>query len=316
MAKLDNDLKLAHDLIQDKDVYVKYFSQFYRMWAFATINMKAYLEPFDLENKTAATIQGSSDHVFELFLKKPKKIIGVDTSPLTEYYYYLKNAAFAVLPTPEEYLKFFRWYEYPDFTYRNNNNAFDKDVFKDISKYLTGDYKVFWDELFDNYDPIKIRTMLFHNTDEHCSKTLCNALNYLSEENYQYIRQNREKINFEFMNTDIRDLANELKENIDFLTLSNIIIYAHQMFPLFTLEHFRMLVERIATKLNDGGNIVVGYLYDIENEIDVRLVYKAKYRDPVFKEPDYTYHYFDRMNGLAHRNETKCHDATLVYTKK
>ncbi|MCH5167584.1 MAG: DUF3419 family protein [Erysipelotrichales bacterium] len=316
MTKLERDLKLAHDLIEDKAERTPYYYHFYRMWAMATLNIKAYLEPFDLEDKTVATIQGSSDHVFELALKKPKKIIGVDTNPLTEYYYFLKDAAFAVLLTPEEFLKFFRWYEYPDFTYNNNKHAFDKNIYQEISKYLTHDYKTFWNDLFDNYDPIKIRTKLFNETDEYSSKALCEALNYLSEENYEYIRQNRDKIDFSFLNADIRVLADELPEDIDFITLSNVILYANKMFPLYPLEYFKEVVKKIATRLKDDGVIVVGYLYDIENELDARLIYKAKYRDQVFIPPEYSYHTFERMNGLAHNNKSNYHDATLIYTKK
>lgn len=83
MTKLEQDLELAHALIENREKFDEYYWQFYRMWPFTTINMKEYLGPFDLENKKCVTIQGSSDHIFELFLKRPHKIIGVDTNPLT-----------------------------------------------------------------------------------------------------------------------------------------------------------------------------------------------------------------------------------------
>ena len=315
MTKLEQDLELAHALIEEKEKYVEYYSQFYRIWSFTTINMRGYLDPFDLENKKCVTIQGSSDHVFEIFLKRPSKIIGVDTNPLTGHYGYLKLAAFAVLASPEEFLHFFRWYDYPKFC-KNNYNAFDKDMFQDIAKHLNGDSKLFWEDLFRSYEPIQIRTKLFNAVDEENNRALYKALSYLSRENYEYIRNNRDKLNFSFMNTDIRTLADELPENQDFMTLSNLIIYAHTMYPNNPLQGFKELIEKLAQKLNTNGHIVAGYLYDIEDEEDVRDVYKKAARDSVFKEPEYSYNYFERMHDLHCNQESESHDASLVYTKK
>lgn len=71
MTKLEQDLLLGHSLIDDKNKIREYYSLFEKMWPFTTINMKQCLEPFNLENKKCITIQGSSDHIFELFLKHP-----------------------------------------------------------------------------------------------------------------------------------------------------------------------------------------------------------------------------------------------------
>ena len=313
MSKLENDLKLAHDLIEDKEKYREYYWQFYRMWPFTTINMKEELHPFDLKEKKCVMIQGSSDHVFEMALKKPKQIIGVDTNPLTEYYCYLKLAAFAALATPEEFLKFFRWYDYPE-TYRKNKEAFDKDIFKDISRHLMGDGKLFWEDLFSTYDPILIRKMLFSN-DEEENDILYGALNYLSKDNYEYLRKNWSIINFKFLNSDIRTINQELEDDIDFIDLSNLIIYEYDMFPDNRLSGYKKLIERLADKLKSGGQIMAGYLYDIENEEDGRQVYNSRLRDSVFTGPEYSYNYITKIQDLAgYKSEN--HDACLIYTKK
>jgi len=315
MEKLEKDLTLAHSLIEEKEEFIEYYWQFYRIWSFTTVNMKEYLNPFNLENKKCVTIQGSSDHIFEIFLKKPEKIIGIDTNPLTEYYYYLKLAAFSVLSSPEEFLKFFRWYDYPRFC-KNNLDVFDKDIFQEISKYLEGDSKLFWEDLFRNYEPIKIRTNLFNAYDESNNRALYQALNYLSLENYNYIRNNKDKINFSFMNTDIRNLTLELTDEQDFVTLSNLIIYAHCMYPNNTLLEFKQLIENLSKRLNSNGQIMVGYLYDIENENDDRIIYKQEFRDSIFRESEYSYSYFRKMHDLHCGLESGNHDACLIYTKK
>lgn len=312
MTKVEEDLEFAHALIEDKEVIVEYYWQFYRMWPFTTINMKAYLEPFNLVDKNCVTIQGSSDHVFELFLKKPKKIIGVDTNPLTEYYYYLKLAAFSVLDNSKDFLKFFRWKDFPQFC-KNNSKVFDKDVFWEISNYLKGDSKIFWEDIFKKYDSIKIRENLFNVNDETNNRALYQALNYLSDENYEYIRNNAEKINFEFINTDIRFFSKQIVEKQDFITLSNLIIYSHCMWKDSQLQQFKELVNNLSQILNEDGNILVGYLYDIENESDFRDIYKRMVRDSVFSEDNYTYNYFKRMHDLHCMQESSNHDACLIY---
>lgn len=242
----------------------------------------------------------------------PNKIIGIDTNPLTEYYYYLKLAAFAVLATPEEYLKFL--YDYPRFG-KNNYGAFDKNIFQEISKYLKGDSKLFWNDLFESYEPISIREGLF-NTDEANNQTLYQVLNYLSKDNYEYIRNNGDKINFVFKNSDIRNLTDELTEDQDFITLSNLIIYAHCMYPKNTLQEFHELIKTLSQRLTKNDQIVAGYLYDIENENDSRDIYKKALRDKVFKDDEYSYHYIRKIHDLLCNLESNNHDACLVFTKK
>ncbi len=315
MSSIEADLKLAHALIEDREKIDKYFWQFYRMWPFTTINMQEYLSYFNLEGKTCATIVGSADHIFELFLKHPKKIFGIDTNPLTEHYFYLKYAAFNVLPNPKEFLTFFRWLDYPNFC-DYNPRAFDKDIFQEISKYLTNYSFIFWEDLFKNYEPSIIRTKLFNAYDEENNSGIEGSLSYITEENYEYIKENLDKLDFTFMNTDIRNLSDELSEKIDFLTLSNLIIYAHDMYPDCPVHSFKALIDSLAKNLNDNGTIVAGYLYDIENENDDRDIYKAAIRDSIFLGDNYSYKYVTRIKDLHRERSSNNHDAILVYSKK
>lgn len=313
MTQLEQDLELAYALIEDREKITKYYSQFYRIWPFTTVNMAEYLSAFDLENKSCATIQGSSDHIFELFLKNPQKILGIDTNPLTGHYGYLKMAAFGALSTPEEFLKFFRWNDYPKFCH-NNYKAFDKDTFQEMTKYLSGDSKLFWEDLFRKYDPIKIRTNLF-SKDEENNRAIAKALTYLTPENYAYIRNNIENMNYSFMCADVRELADTLSEKIDFLTLSNLIIYADSMFPDDPVQGYKYLVESLSRCLNDNGQIVAGYLYEIENEEDSRDIYKSAIRDAIFTGSEYYYHYVKSMQDLHRDSQSDIHDACLIYSR-
>lgn len=157
---------------------------------------------------------------------------------------------------------------------------------------------------------------MFKTSDEENNRTLYQALNYLSEENYDYLRNNRDKIDFSFRNSDIRTLADELTENQDFITLSNLIIYADDMFPNNPVKGFKQLIIDLSKRLNKNGQIMAGYLYDIENEADYREIYKQSLRDPVFQGPEYSYQYIQKIDDLAHNRKSGNHDACLIYTKK
>lgn len=307
MSKVEEDLIFASKLIEDKEKCGEYFTIFNHLWPFATVNIREYLAPYNLEGKICVTLQGSSDHIFELALKNPKEIIGFDINTLTGYYGNLKIAAVKALNTPEEYLAFFRNQSYAA-------NPFDKKTFQAISQYLEGNDKIFWEELFNMYSSWQIRENLF-SKDEGNQSEIKGALNYITPENYKYLKNNLKNINLIFMNTDIKNLASELPYNVDFLTLSNLILYAHNLFPENTLENWEKLIEKLALKLNKNGHIIAGYFYDIENEEDYRDMYNKLLRDKVFNSPSYSYHLFTKMTDLARQKQSYNHDATLIYTK-
>ncbi len=119
------------------------------------------------------------------------------------------------------------------------------------------------------------------------------------------------------MNTDIRALENELTEEQDFMTLSNLIIYANEMYPDNPTQGFKQLIINLSKILNKNGQIVAGYLYDIENGEDSRgEIYQQSLRNLAFQGPEYTYQYTKRMRDIHCDRESENHDACLIYTKK
>ena len=305
---LETKIIFVKKLIENKEKCGEYFTIFNHIWPFTTINMKEYLKPYNLENKICVTLQGSSDHLLELALKKPKQIIGFDINPLTSEYGYLKLAAIKGLKSYQEYLNFFR------FNGIDYSSVFAEETFKTISNYLPKESQIFWQEIFANYSSCQIRENLF-SKDEGNINELKGCLNYLSANNYNYLKDNIDNINFSFINTDVKDLTSKLPCKVDFITLSNLIIYAEQLFPENTLENWQKLIENLATKLNKDGYIMGGYLYDIENENDYRQIYHKEKRDKVFNLPKYSYEYVTRTTDLARMSKSQSHDATLVYTK-
>ena len=117
-------------------------------------------------------------------------------------------------------------------------------------------------------------------------------------------------MNFSFKNVDIRNFTESVEEEQDFITLSNLIIYAHCMYPNDTLQSYKGLIENLSQRLSKKGKIIAGYLYDIENEDDDRKIYKQVLRDKAFQEPEYSYQYVKRMRDLHCNQDSTNHGAT------
>ena len=143
---IDELIKFAIDLIT-KDI-IK-FSQFNYLYPFTTENINAYLNKFDLKDKSLFTVGSSSDQALNAILCGCNDITLYDVCPFTKVYYYLKMAAIKTL-SREEYLKFFCHKYYIKYIF-NNIHTFDKNTFSKISeslKDINEEAYYFWSELF------------------------------------------------------------------------------------------------------------------------------------------------------------------------
>ena len=55
MTKLEQDLEIAHALIENKEKVREYYRLFDRMWPFTTINMKEYFYTFEYDDNDYIT---------------------------------------------------------------------------------------------------------------------------------------------------------------------------------------------------------------------------------------------------------------------
>ena len=307
-----NNLEYAESLILDKDKVDNYY-RFHRLYPFSNENTKACFEPFDLRKKRILSVLSSSDQIFEMFLKGARKIDTFDMNPLTEDYYYLKETSFQQLPQ-EEFLRFFCLKEFVS-TFTDNNHAFNRENFQKI-KPLLSTKTTLWNDLFTRYAPLEIRgeNRLF-TWDEEPVRVLKETLSYLEEDKYLYLKEHIQELEMNYINSNLMDIVKKLKKRYDLMYLSNIINHATSMFPQSTSEEFKRLILELATHLNPGGVIIVGYLYEIETEVDIPI-YQKDYRNQVFKEKEFSYYYFPKIYDLKFHNPIKEHDAILIYTKK
>lgn len=316
MENLIRNLKFAESLIkEDKKISLTQTDIFDPIYPFSNENTKDCFAPFNLSNKKVLTVLSSSDQLFEMFLNGAREFDTFDINPLTKEYFYLKLSALMSKISKEEYLEFFCHMQYIS-SLENNHNSFNKETFEKIKLVLSSNYTKFWDELFSSYTPLDIRrpNRLF-NDDEPNRRVLEKTLSYLESKNFQYIQNHIDELLFNFIESDIRNISSKLTSQYDLIYLSNIIKYAKSLFPTNPLEEFKNIILELSNYLNPNGKIIAGYIYEIETQNEIPINNK-KYRDKVFFEEEFSYHYFKKIYDIKWNNPLKEHDGCLIYTKK
>lgn len=317
MDKVIKNLKIAKELIEDKDKYSEEYSyRFRQIYPFTTENLKGHYQFFDLKGKKVLTVQGSGDQVLELILNGATNIDAFDINPLAKPYFDLKRASFMARIPKMDYLDFFRYNDYPKFG-PDNKKCFNHNTFSKISKYLTEDSYKFWMDLFLTYSPEKIRRKNYlFSYDEAREEIFEEILNYYQEDNFKKLYTLINKLDYCFIESDVRNLPNILTKKYDFIDLSNIIRYSEKMWDIKPLENYRNLIDELIPFLNPGGDIIVGYLYQIDTECPSYECYQKQLRDLYFPSSKYDYYYFDGIYDIKHKPQKKDNDAILVYHKK
>lgn len=326
MEKLERDILKAQALIKDNKIFASNFERFDHIYPFTNENIKSSLEPYHLENTDCLTVLGSSDQTLDMCLQGATNITTFDLNPLTEYYFYLKKAALLTNLTLEEYLQFF-CYLSQNGDNKINTNTFNLKTFEKISPNLPHNSYIFWSTLFDKYSPHQIRSGngLFSFGEEFKIQILNKTINHLSSStNYELLKERIKDLKFTFINSDINNLPNILNQKYDLMYFSNIIQYIDEMYSnisdnkienqIYKLNQFKELVYKLGEFLKDDGNIMTGYLYNIQRPSVNAAILNKRLRDQVFNNKDFMYHFFKSVSEL--RFSIKQNDACLVYSKK
>lgn len=198
----------------------------------------------------------SGDQIINATFKGAKDITLLDINPYAKYYYYLKAAGILEL-NPTDFNEFFRYNDYPK-VFKYNKKVFDKASYKKLKstlKSLDNDSYLFWDELFDMYQPDYIRFSLFSN-DEYGTSVLSKSNLYLQSENtYDETKTKLKELRPEFINEDI--FKSNLTKNYDNIWLSNIACYLYQ-------DKIKGMTDKFADKLAVDGKLLISYLYSID----------------------------------------------------
>lgn len=268
-----------------------------------------------------------------MYSKGAKKVSTFDINPLTKHLFSLKKAALLADFSKEEYLDYFSYNKEPYSSY--NNKAFSNESFYRIMPFLDEKSLRFWKKLYDTQDGIDIRRRGYlFSMDELYDTTLKQTLNYLDDENFNYLKEKASELNIDFINQDIKYL--NLKGIYDFMYFSNIIQYVQFLFPhdrslllekrkenMFkSLNSYKDLILSFSNNLSDGGEIIVGYIYTIFDDYYENPIFNSEIREQVFSTSDFSYRYFKSISAINDFDSSKFlskeygKDACLVYTKK
>lgn len=305
---LDNAIKRCEGLVIYDKAFNKGFSQIY---PFATENISGYIDKFDLKDKSLLTVGSSGDQVINAILYGCKKISVLDINPYTKFYYYLKIASILDLNL-DEFMTFLRFKRYPS-TFKDNKDVFNSQLYNKIKTTLRNlDYEsyLFWDELFQSFNPIDIRNNLFSLDEDH-NRIITKSNPYLqNQDSYEQVRNKLKTISPTFIIEDLFKV--ELQEKYDNIWLSNIGTYLSRHFV-------KIMTDKLAKSLNNNGQLLISYLYkttkDTKYNDDWSPIYDLEKVFSLLKEYNPDLISFIGVDGLKFE-DSDSKDAILVYRKQ
>ena len=245
-----------------------YEAEAWRIYPFATESIANYIKYFNLKGKSLLTVGSSGDQVINAALYGCKDITLFDMVPDAIYYYYLKVAGLISL-SMDEFLKFFRYYDF-DGSARNlrvfNKESYEK--LRDTLRLLNYESFLYFDEFFSNFSGDTIRRNFFKG-DEN-SNTIIKRINpYLSSNiDYENAKEKVKKIDLKFICKNILDIDSE--KTYDNIWLSNVADY------LRTHEQEMIMTDKTYKCLNQGGKLLLSYNFSISKEREKeRELYKS-----------------------------------------
>lgn len=224
--------------------------KFSSIYPFTTENIAGYMNKLDLTNKKVITVTGSSDHIINAILKGCNDITTFDINPLTKYYMDLKLSA----------IKELSYKEFLDFMLYDTNKSLDYEIIKKLD--MDNDSKDFWLEELSKNDNngLKMKHSNLFNLKyfNFQNKIDCNL--YLNKENYDIIKKKFGFVKIKFLKSNLKDLI--IKENYDYMFLSNISDYIDQFYENNYLNNYKNLIFEFFKKVKI---IYFAYLYDINS---------------------------------------------------
>ncbi len=304
MTKLEETLNEAFYRCEGHALPIR-TGRFFTIYPFTTERIPDYIDHFDLEGKSLLTVGSSGDQVINAALKGARDITLIDTNPYIRYYYYLKVAAILTLSRSQFY-KFLCYFDYP-IRYERNKNPLSRNLYekvKPVLKDLDPESYQFWEALFSRYKPLIIRASVF-NRDEH-EPTVIGANNlYLRE--YKFYRKTREiigKVQVSFENQDVMEA--KIDRKFDNIWLSNIC-------ESLTEENKLRMFHSMEPLLEDGGSLLLGYIYGPENTNQRLALSQLNIMRDLFKKHRLNEFMFDGLNKQVHN--VRARDCVMVYKK-
>ncbi len=228
------------------------FSEASALYAFTTENIGGYFGRLDFNKAKVLTVGASFDHLINAYMMGAAHVTCFDINALSLHMGNLKLAMLQELER-SEFIAFFA-------------KSFAHEMYKRVRAGLPLHSRYFWDRAysaFANDGRALLSSALFSAAADKDMAIRRNP--YLqNDENYALARAACHGKKMDFIQGDVTKLAGMTKNNFNIIMLSNISDYAHKMFDgADCLAHYRdRIVSPMMTKLEDGGRIAFGYVYD------------------------------------------------------
>ena len=251
MSKIDEDIELARRVILGLDTSRVGFNETSYIYRCTNENMKnkTYMNLLS-NNENVLSVIGSGDQILNMFLLNSNNIDAFDISRFPGYFLKLKIAAIKEF-SYEEYLSFFF-----------DNRPFDKKMFDRLMDSCEDkECKKFWTKVCGDKPRDVYYTQLFTDTRRSSMYAVKNNP-YLDRFYYDRLKNKIDKLNVNYINGDILDIASKFDKGFDLIYLSNICMYAREMFSdhieLNAFYKFRNFITNL--NINPNGK-VVNYLH-------------------------------------------------------
>ncbi len=223
--------------------------RFNSIYPFTTENIAGYLEEICLVGKKVLTITGSGDHVFNTLAQGAREITTFDVNPLCEYYLDLKFQA----------MKNLDYSDFLEFLLFLGKNSLNYEIFKKLN--LQDNSLEFFEKKYYevSYDGKVMRNSSLFNNKYFVPKSKIRENIYLDKVIYRKVQDILDDVSIRFINSNLKDL--EVKEEFDYLFLSNVADYLNLMFEDNYLEKYFALLNNFSVK-----NIYFAYVYDFHKK--------------------------------------------------
>lgn len=265
---------------KEEHLLKKYLTQFSKIMTLQDFEHKPYLNTtqnqeymrtlLQKDMKSAYTIMGGGDPIFQLLANDIFHITAADTNELQRFVFKLKQACFKTL-SPTDYESFLLDID--------NIYYLSPLVFHDVLEGFSKQDEIeamLWQVIFSSKMAQEKRNLLlFRGGLEAVPIDSARAsLKFIKKRGLYYkIRDNLEKANIKLIHQDaISYLQERPEQKYDYIDLTNILLF---LFQLTTIEEFKSKIQDIRkiyeNNLNQNGILVLDYLFgtnkkDLEEE--------------------------------------------------
>ena len=264
---VQDDIKCAKYLIENgESEHDKTFHLNSAVYETTNEFLYAYRHLFVGQKSMLAPI-GSCEQIFNAILEGIEEVDAFDISRFPKYFLYLGKAVIESL-TIEEYIEFFHGPNFDDISYYNSI------YHNKIEPRLSGDAKVFWSSLFQEYYWINMRRRFYKSAD-WSSKLYRKNNKFLLPEYYGELRARLKDARISVKTGDIVDLAPGFSREYGVIHLSNL----HQFIDQ---EEFRKILNEL--KLTPDGVMIIAGAYGSTSSCDE--IFEMKGQPYVFTKKD------------------------------